>query len=95
MYKYIYKGHDAAGITITEGESTAIEHDEIRNYIETRYVGPVEACWRILSKPLQDKSHSITRLRVHLPNAQSITFQDENNDDGIRAALEKRTMLID
>jgi len=32
-----------------------IDHDEIYNFIETRYVGPVEACWRILEKKLQDK----------------------------------------
>ena len=39
-----------------------INHDEIRSYIETRYVSPVEACYRILSKPLQNKRHSIIRL---------------------------------
>ena len=67
---YIYKGYDAAAITIGDiwNESSAIDDDEIRTYTETRYVGPVEACWRILSKPLQDISHSIMRLRVHLPN---------------------------
>jgi len=40
LYKYIYKGHDAAAIT----NNVIINHDEIRNFIETRYVGPVEAC---------------------------------------------------
>ena len=46
IYKYIYKGHDAAADVIqnSSGESV-IKHDEIRNFIETRYVGPVEACW--------------------------------------------------
>ena len=54
LYKYIYKGHDAAAITIgdIQNESSAIDYDEIQTYTETRYVGPVEACWRILSKPL-------------------------------------------
>ncbi|XP_067214192.1 uncharacterized protein [Linepithema humile] len=72
LYKYIYKGHDVAAITIEPiTENVIIDHDEIiskHNYIETRYVGPVEACWRILGKKLQDKSHTIMRLPVHLPN---------------------------
>ncbi|XP_067214184.1 uncharacterized protein [Linepithema humile] len=49
LYKYIYKRHDVAAITIEPiTENVIIDHDEIHNYIETRYVGPVETCWRIL-----------------------------------------------
>ncbi|XP_071582207.1 uncharacterized protein [Temnothorax nylanderi] len=49
LYKYIYKGHDAAAITIEPiTENVIVDHDEIRDYIEARYVGPVEASWRIL-----------------------------------------------
>ncbi|CAG9765932.1 unnamed protein product [Ceutorhynchus assimilis] len=95
LYKYVYKGHDAANIIISESNSTTIEHDEIRNFIETRYVGPVEAAWRILEKPLQDKSHSITRLPVHLPNQQNVFIADDCDDNEIRSALERQTMLID
>ncbi|XP_023245859.1 uncharacterized protein LOC111643039 [Copidosoma floridanum] len=55
LYKYIYKGHDAASVTIGESEGNSIvDHDEIKNFIETRYVGPVEVCYRILSKPVQE-----------------------------------------
>ncbi|XP_067214183.1 uncharacterized protein [Linepithema humile] len=49
LYKYIYKRHDVAAITIEPiTENVIIDHDEIHNYIKTRYVGPVETCWRIL-----------------------------------------------
>ncbi|XP_063981073.1 uncharacterized protein LOC135164546 [Diachasmimorpha longicaudata] len=47
LYKYIYKGHDAAAVVIQESESNqdqgVIDHDEIRNYVETPYVSPPEA----------------------------------------------------
>ena len=68
LNKYVYKGHDAASITI-EGtyNETVINHDEIRSYVETRYISSVEACYCIFSKPLQGKSHSIVRLSVYLP----------------------------
>ena len=50
LYKYVYNGHDAAGIQITNGENgeseeRVINHDEIKNHIEARYVGPNEAVW--------------------------------------------------
>ncbi|KAB0792783.1 hypothetical protein PPYR_00660 [Photinus pyralis] len=95
LYKYIYKGHDAAGITIGETNNGIIDHDEIRDFIETRYVGPVEAAWRIIGIPLQGKSHSITRLPVHLPNQQNVVVRDDCDENEIRNALEKQTMLID
>jgi len=39
-------------------ENVIIDHDEVHNYIEARYVGLVETTWRILGKKLQDKNHS-------------------------------------
>ncbi|XP_058796825.1 uncharacterized protein LOC131667435 [Phymastichus coffea] len=80
LYKYIYKGHDAATVTIgSENVSKTISHDEVANFIETRYVGPVEACYRIFSKPLQDKSHAVERLPIHLPNRQSVIISNVDN----------------
>ncbi|XP_070165618.1 LOW QUALITY PROTEIN: uncharacterized protein [Polyergus mexicanus] len=58
-YRRRNNGHDVAAITIEPiTENVIIDHDEIHNYIEARYVGPVEASWRILGKKLQDKSHT-------------------------------------
>ena len=67
LYKYAYKGYDAANIIVEESNNERlINHDEVRGFIDTPYVNPVKACYRILSKPLQCKSHSIIRLAVHL-----------------------------
>jgi len=45
LYKYIYKRHDAAAITIESiTNNVTIDYDDIRNFIETRYIGPVETC---------------------------------------------------
>jgi hypothetical protein len=93
LYKYIYKGHNVAAITIESiTKNVIIDHDKIHNYIEARYVGPVEASWRILGKKLQDKSHPIMHLSVHLPNEQNIIIE---NEDTITTALNQVTMLID
>ncbi|KYN21838.1 ATP-dependent DNA helicase PIF1, partial [Trachymyrmex cornetzi] len=95
LYKYIYKGHDAASVIIGENIDKTIIHDEIRDFIEARYVGPVEACWRILRKPLQEKSHAIFRLPVHLPNEHSVIIDENINNGAIRSAVERMTMLLD
>ena len=95
LYKYVYKGDDAANITIEENDNDrVINHDEIRCYIETRYISPVEACYRILSKPLQSKSHSIVRLSVHIPNQQSIVIDDISDDTTVSAALARTSTLL-
>ena len=78
MYKYIYKGHDAATITIGNNNERVIDHDEIKNYLKGRYVGPVEAVYRILSKPLQDKSHTVYRLQIHIPNYQNLIISNDS-----------------
>ncbi|XP_044588828.1 uncharacterized protein LOC123268010 [Cotesia glomerata] len=75
--------------------NTVNDYDEIRNFVDARYVGPVEAVWPIISKDLQDKSHSIIRLPVHLPNEQSITINDNCTKEELQEALEKKSMLID
>ena len=72
-----------------------IEHDEIQQYIETRFFSPTEACWRIFSKSLQEKSHDIICLPVHLPNENNIIIENESNDEEIQNALSKVTPLID
>jgi len=96
LYKYIYNGHDVAAITIEPvTENVIIDHDEIRDFIETRYVGPVEASWRILEKKLQDKSHTIIRLPVHLPNEQNVIIENEAIEEAMTSALNQVTMLID
>ena len=60
LYKYVYKGYDAANIVVEESNNErVINHHEVRSFIETRNISPVQACYRIhYSKPLQWKSHS-------------------------------------
>lgn len=51
---FIYKGHDSA---LVEKEDSA--YDEITEYIDSRYVSAVEACWRLLTYPMYGTSHVI------------------------------------
>ncbi|DAZ99859.1 TPA: LOW QUALITY PROTEIN: hypothetical protein N0F65_008602, partial [Lagenidium giganteum] len=61
--------------------------DEIKAFLDARYISNVESCWRILDYPIQDKSHSVTRLPLHIENQQIVMFRaDERPSDVINRA---------
>lgn len=93
LYKYCYKGHDAASLRITDGNESNRSSDEISRYVEARYVGAPEAVWRILQFPLQFKSHSIQRLAIHLPDEQIMCFEDGEEEEACERAEEQMTTL--
>lgn len=44
---------------------------------------------------MQEKSHAIFRLPVHLPNEHNVIIDESINNDAIRSAVERVTMLLD
>ncbi|KAK6026601.1 hypothetical protein OSTOST_07420 [Ostertagia ostertagi] len=76
LYKYIYKGPDRAHISIENepavGDNQAI--DEIKQHLNTRYVCAPQSMYRIFGYTIQDKSHTVCRLAVHLPELQTVRF---------------------
>ena len=78
LYKYVYKGHHEAMMRIRQYDD---HHNEIDTYIAGRYVSVLEVFWHIHSFPMQDMSHTITRLAVHLENWQPVDFNEGDVDD--------------
>ena len=68
LYKYIFKGPDRGVLDTDEVV------DEIKEFLEGRYVAAQEACWRLFGFETNNKNHSICHLPVHLPNQQYVTF---------------------
>ncbi|XP_071699004.1 uncharacterized protein [Rutidosis leptorrhynchoides] len=62
-------GDDASGDKV-------IDVDEIRNYLDCRYLSPCEAVWRLFSFDIHYSKPSVIKLSYHLPNQQSITLHD-------------------
>ena len=77
LFKYIFKGADRGIVSIQNN------HDEIMQYKSGRYICPVEAAWRILKFDLHYNSHSVLRLPVHLPNEQNVTFEEDDDIEGL------------
>ncbi|KAG8237332.1 hypothetical protein J437_LFUL016347 [Ladona fulva] len=91
IYKYVYKyGHDCSNLSVQSGA----DGDEVRNFVNGRYVSAIEAMWRILENPMHDKSHSVVRLPVHLPNQQAVCFEEGQPAQAFLRAEVRRTKLI-
>src|SRR3954469_25867028 len=69
LFKYINKGYDritAAVIRNDEVSQNAQKNvDEIKQYLDCRYVSPCEACWRIFSFPIHGRKPAVERLFFH------------------------------
>ncbi|XP_071035337.1 uncharacterized protein [Parasteatoda tepidariorum] len=73
LYKYVYKGHDAAYIKLQLNDDA--NHDEILTFLDGRYVIAPEAMWWLNEFHMSEKSHTVMRLAVHLPNQQQVIYQ--------------------
>lgn len=76
IHKYVYKGHDCCNIEVAV-ENDTLNHDEISVFLNARYVGPSEAAWRLFAYGMNDQSHTVVRLRVHLPDSQNVYFKND------------------
>ena len=92
IYKYIYKGSDGENVRVIDNENR-INHDEISSYLNSRYIGPTEAAYRIFKYPMTERSHTVVRLPVHLENEQSVYFTESTAFDDLIRAETRRTML--
>jgi len=57
--------------------------DEIKQYLDYRYVSPCEACWRIFSFPIHGQNPVVERLFFHLSREQAVYFKDDDKMDDI------------
>ena len=84
MYIYVVTSTTATTIRFLK------EHGLLFN---CRYVSAPEAMWRLLQSPMHERSHSVMRLPVHLPNQQLIFFEPGREEEALEAARSRRTKL--
>ena len=70
------------------------ENDEIKRYIDSRFIGGCEAAWRIFQFPIHEQVPNVVRLQIHLPGRHFVTFDPDEPAEQIeaRAAEEKTTL---
>ncbi|OMP04886.1 DNA helicase PIF1, ATP-dependent [Corchorus olitorius] len=84
LFKYINKGPDRVRVIIESDDHTddspgsreSAEGDEIKAYMDCRYLCPYEAAWRLFGFPIHHREPAMTRLPVHLPHQHNVCFRD-------------------
>src|SRR5208282_3480713 len=72
LYKYIYKGHDRTAISIQQDEKEPV--DEVKDYLDARYVSASEACWRIFEFKIHKNLPLVEQLPVHIEKGDTIMY---------------------
>ena len=88
LYLYVYKGHDRATVTISHQSNNKANHDitnadeetfdEIKTYLDARYVSSSESIWRIFHFKMHGRNPNVQRLAVHLSNHQTVIFSEKD-----------------
>jgi hypothetical protein len=98
LFKYVYKGHDRAPIEISRQsdnatEGNVIKANEIKKYLDCRYVFALKATWCIFKFDMHERFPTIERLQYHLPNQQMVLFDDV--EEVVTQSAISRTMLTE
>jgi len=101
LFKYVYKGHDRATVEILRQsdnatEGNVVDIDEIKKYLNCRYVFASEPAWRIFKFDIHERFPTVERLQYHLPNQQMVLFHDDDDVQEVatRSCISK-TMLTE
>ncbi|TMI79656.1 MAG: hypothetical protein E6H10_14970 [Bacteroidetes bacterium] len=73
LFKYVFKGGDRMTAVLEN------EVNEIKDYVDARYLSAPEAVWHIFGFKFHHRSPAIQRLQIHLPNEQTVTFNDDTD----------------
>lgn len=84
--------------TTGQGQQQAPQHqpiNEIRQYLDGRYVSASEAMWRIFGFPLHSGAPPVVRLQVHLENQQQVTFNIDGSIPAVASMPPPKTTLTE
>ncbi|KAK9233064.1 hypothetical protein WN943_023313 [Citrus x changshan-huyou] len=59
-----------------ESIDTTQEMDEIKTYLDCRYISATEACWRIFQFDIHYRKPAVERLSFHLPGEHTVIFEE-------------------
>ena len=82
LFKYVHKGSDRA-TTIIESTDTRKVNDEIRKYLDCRYISASKECWRIFQFDIHYRQPAVERLPFHLQGQNTIIFEESRQAESV------------
>jgi hypothetical protein len=104
LFKYVTKGPDCSKLylqRVLDGQDTPVDEEtntrnEVKEYLDARFICPYDSCWRIFGFEIHRHFPPVTRLPVHLPNENYITYHANSNMSHILSQeYLRRTMLTE
>ncbi|WOH11486.1 hypothetical protein DCAR_0830973 [Daucus carota subsp. sativus] len=93
LFKYCLKGHDTATMLLKRTSNVKVV-DEVKHYLDGRYVCASEAAWRIFGFDIHSRWPSVDRLPIHLPESKYVSFKTgESLQNVCQRADSKRSKL--
>ncbi|XP_058741664.1 uncharacterized protein LOC131614053 [Vicia villosa] len=74
LFKYINKGSDQISAVIHDSNKDNI--DEIKQYLDCRYISPSEACWMIFSYSIHGRKQAVEKLYFHMECENTVYYKD-------------------
>ncbi|XP_074324093.1 uncharacterized protein LOC141661011 [Apium graveolens] len=99
LFKYCLKGHDTATMILRKKQqgneentssSKPKSNDEIKNFLDGRYICASEAAWRLLGFDIHHRFPTVERLPVHLEGENSVSFKQHENLQDVAEKAKKR-----
>ena len=83
LFKYCLKGHDNATMMLKKNGASSVNKsklkhcnlDEVKHYLDGRYVCASEASWRIFGFDIHSRWPSVDRLPIHFPDNKYVSFK--------------------
>ena len=97
----MHKGPDRATIVIQDnvqnGDNGRDSYhyevvDKIKQYLDCRYVSPVDAIWKIFEFDTTYRYPSVELLQYHFPGQQYVVFNDRNELHQVVNAARERSL---
>jgi hypothetical protein len=83
LFKYIHKSVDYVCGVLKEKGLSDDQVDEIKKYLEMRYISTIDACWRLLEFLIHYQDPPVERLNYHLENEQHVIFPNSTRIENI------------
>ncbi|XP_060969776.1 uncharacterized protein LOC115713282 [Cannabis sativa] len=82
LFKYVHKGSDKTTATVQSIDNTE-GIDEIKTYLDCRYISATEACWRIFQFDIHYRKPSVERLPFHLLGEHTVIFGEDKCPENV------------
>lgn len=99
LFKYCLKGHDTATMILKKKQqdnssstssSKPKSTDEIKNFLDGRYIYASEAAWRLLGYDIHHRFPTVESLPVHLEGEKNVYFKQHENLKDVAEKAKKR-----